>query len=142
MGMYEEQEAAHQLQSERQSGSPAPIPNPQAKVKPPTSLTASPLGHNVFTVVYFMPNGEAEIRYERETGAGIGSSNLASRSFLVLKVNPSVNGAPPSVEILKSTLNPSDLMREVVTGFLKTEDPDDPSTHEIDCTCIMCIPGS
>lgn len=124
---YEDAEAAHRLQSERASGSPAPIPNPHAKPKP---LTSFPLGHNVFTVVYFMPDGEAVIRYEREHATP--DTHLAMQSFAVIKVIPSVNGGEPSIEFLK--------FRGDLSEYTKDAE-DDSRNHPIGCTCIMCIPG-
>lgn len=52
----------------------------------------------IFTVAYFLPDGDVIIRYEQKPGE---NRFLALQSFAIIKCHPSVNGAAPSIEFLK-----------------------------------------
>jgi hypothetical protein len=144
MGMYEAegenkkvQFTAEEIASERSSRSPLfEVPQRRPVGNPP---------RETFTVVYCLPDGDAEIRYERATDSANkwGDTFLAMRSFMVIKLIPSLNGSKPGIEFLKVRDSLPELLENAVKGYVETpdEDPDDPKNHEIDCTCIMCIPG-
>ena len=171
-------------QLETRGGAPRPIPKRGPK----------PTEGEIRTVVYFMPDGDALIRYEAIDSRWATNSFYARSAFLILAVIPSVNGGAPSVQFLKSKIDLSALLKGAVNsymftpeneielaqkvlglskgevetlidranvpdklkperrdpdsedcgdceGCLKTYVSDDPSTHCINCTCIMCIPG-
>lgn len=104
---------------ERVSGSPA-IPN-QAMLQAGLEyreklMKAQPLAtSDIFTVVYFMPDGDAIIRYEKADPAnpfvGERSSFLAMQAFAVVKVLPSINDGTPGLEFLKCRFDLKDLIR-------------------------------
>lgn len=100
------------------------------------------------TVAYFTPDGDVTVRYEYADMKQMGSTLLAQQAFMVIRVLPSRNGAEPQVEFLKArNVNFEMLLKSVTKAYVDTpdeieNDPDDPKNHEIDCTCIMCIPGN
>ena len=207
-------------QFERASG--YPIHNPQNipdDAIPKHLRSTPPISEEIRTVVYFMPDGDALIRYVKPSEAATSHSFHARSAFLILAVIPSINGGAPSVQFLKSKIDLNGFMKAAVKaymatpeneiemaqqvlglsrehvealvdranapekrklipvkvspevdaqleegrwatielkgerrdpsgedcgecdGCLKTYVSDDPSTHCINCTCIMCIPG-
>lgn len=59
------------------------------------------------TIVYFMPDGDVEIRYENEEYyGGLGKSEYASRAFAVAKVLAD----PPRIEFIKTRYPLEDLI--------------------------------
>jgi hypothetical protein len=118
-------------------------------------------------VIYILPNGDTLCRRElvHSEGSPFGSPHLAARSAIVLKIHPealpgnSNGGAPMRAEVLKFRGDAAEFMKSLTLGFFATpgneedlirkmfppvageDDDDDPSTHDIGCTCIMCIPG-
>lgn len=93
MGIYEEQGESAPLIHDRVSGGIPPVtPSllPQQK--------RSPIG-GVFTTIYFMPDGDALIRYQKRSDE---NKFLALQAFCVIRVIPSVNGAAPEIEFIKT----------------------------------------
>ena len=89
MAMFEEQGEQPPLVNDRVSGGmPLPIPR-----------TSTAIQAGIFTVVYFMPDGEAIIRYQKR---GEGNPLLALKAFTIIRVIPSVNGAAPEIEYIKN----------------------------------------
>lgn len=108
MGMHEEQ----------------PSKPPIESVLERAQIKARPLGHGeIFTVVYFMPDGDAIIRYEKvNPGNPMGSTFLAQQAFAVIKVIPSINGSGGGIEFLKCRFDVGAVMQNMADAYLKTND--------------------
>lgn len=88
MAMHEEQGEKRPLMHDRSSGG-MPLPLPR---------TSTAIQGGIFTVVYFMPDGDAIIRYQQRIDE---NSFLMRAAFYAIRVIPSVNGAAPALEIIK-----------------------------------------
>lgn len=118
-----EQHIAQNLaQTERVSSSPIEGVLERAQIK------ARPLGHGeTFTVVYFMPDGDAIIRYQKIDESNFGNSFHASQAFAIIKVVPSINGSGGSIEFLKCRFDVGEVMQNMANAYLKTNDETKPA---------------
>lgn len=74
----------------------------------------------IFTVVYFMPNGDATLRYEKAPGS---NEYLHQNAFAVARVIAGDGTNEPKLEWLKFRGDLGDVMQSLTLAHLKNESP-------------------